>query len=198
MARVGGKPKMISERYLGSAEQIVAALDAQETASMPQRTRHLSFGDVAAVWGMLDRLALASIVDEVVGPRRSDAGASVGTYLALATLNRVVAPCSKLGFRAIGIRAREEAPLEERLEQRGILGEHVHGHVRAGRARDPGRGLVVAHHDQERAVVQVALGVAGHGLERIVDRARVLLAQHVVVDPELLGRMALLAERRER
>ena len=32
------------------------------------------------------------------GSRRSDAGASVGTYLALATANRGVAPCSKLGF----------------------------------------------------------------------------------------------------
>src|SRR6266571_2977968 len=30
--------------------------------------------------------------------RRSDAGASVGTYIALATLNRVVDPCSKLAF----------------------------------------------------------------------------------------------------
>jgi transposase len=98
MARVNGKPKMVSERYLGSAEQIVAALDAQAAASSPQRTRHLAFGDVAAVWGMLDRIGLASLVDEVVRPRRSDAGASVGTYLALATLNRVVAPCSKLGF----------------------------------------------------------------------------------------------------
>jgi hypothetical protein len=89
---------MVSERYLGSAEQIVAALEAQESASLPQRARHLAFGDVAAVWGMLDRVALASTVDEVVGARRFDAGASVGTYLALATLNRVVAPCSKLGF----------------------------------------------------------------------------------------------------
>jgi hypothetical protein len=98
MARVDGKPKMVSERYLGSAEQIVAALESQESASLPQRTRHLAFGDVAAVWGVLDRLGLAAIVDEVVGLRRSDAAASVGTYLALATLNRVVAPCSKLGF----------------------------------------------------------------------------------------------------
>jgi transposase len=98
MARVNGKPKMVSERYLGSADDIVAALDAREAASLPRRTKHLAFGDVAAVWGMLGRLELASIVDEVVGARRSDAGASVGTYLALATLNRVVAPCSKLGF----------------------------------------------------------------------------------------------------
>jgi hypothetical protein len=98
MARVDGTPKMVSERYLGSMDEILAALDGVAAASSPQRTRHLAFGDVAAVWAMLERLKLASIVDEVVGARRSDAGASIGTYLALATLNRVVAPCSKLGF----------------------------------------------------------------------------------------------------
>jgi transposase len=98
MARVDGKPKMVSERYLGSMDEILAALDGVAVASVPERTRHLAFGDVAAVWAMLERLQLASIVDEVVGARRSDAGASIGTYLALATLNRVVAPCSKLGF----------------------------------------------------------------------------------------------------
>ena len=32
------------------------------------------------------------------GARRADASASVGTYIALATLNRVCDPCSKLGF----------------------------------------------------------------------------------------------------
>ena len=38
------------------------------------------------------------VIDEVAGARRADAGASTGTYLALAALNRLVAPCSKLGF----------------------------------------------------------------------------------------------------
>jgi hypothetical protein len=33
----------------------------------------------------------------VVGPRRNDAAAAVGTYIALATLNRVTDPCSRLG-----------------------------------------------------------------------------------------------------
>jgi transposase len=47
---------------------------------------------------MLGRLGVAEIIDAVVGPRRSDAAASVGTYLALATLNRVIAPRSKLAF----------------------------------------------------------------------------------------------------
>ena len=67
-------------------------------AGRPERTQHKAFGDLAAVWGILDRLGVADAIDAVCGPRRSDAGASVGTYLALATANRVVAPCSKLGF----------------------------------------------------------------------------------------------------
>ena len=98
MARVGGKPKMISERYVGSAADIEALLEAREAAVLPARTRHLGFGDVAAVWGMLDRLDVIGVIDGVVGGRRADAGMSVGTYLALAAANRLVAPCSKLAF----------------------------------------------------------------------------------------------------
>ncbi len=98
MAWVAGKPQMVSERYLGSGADVAGLLDAREAAAMPERTRHLGFGDIAAVWGMLDRLGVIESIDEVVGVRRSDAGASVGTYLALAALNRLVAPCSKLAF----------------------------------------------------------------------------------------------------
>jgi transposase len=98
MGWVDGKPKLVSERYLGSAADIGALLDAREAAVMPDRTRHLAFGDVAAGWGMLDDLGVAAIIDEVAGARRSDAGASAGTYLVLAALNRLVAPCSKLAF----------------------------------------------------------------------------------------------------
>jgi transposase len=96
VARVGGKPKVISQRYLGKAADIEAAVEG--ATAVPDRTRHLAFGDVAATWAMLGRLRVAEVIDEVVGTRRSDAGASVGTYIALATLNRVTDPCSKLAF----------------------------------------------------------------------------------------------------
>ena len=96
MARIDGKPKMVSQRYLGKAADIEAAMDG--AMAVPERTRHLGFGDLAAVWSILERLGVANIVDEVVGVRRSDAGASVGAYIALAAANRVVAPCSKLAF----------------------------------------------------------------------------------------------------
>lgn len=98
MAWVDGKPKMVSERYLGSAADITALLDAREAAVMPERTRHLAFGDVAAVWGVMTRLGVVETIDEVAGARRADAGASVGTYLALAALGRLVDPCSKRAF----------------------------------------------------------------------------------------------------
>jgi transposase len=96
VARVGGKPKIVSQRYLGKAEDIAAAMEG--AAVVPERTRHLAFGDVAAAWSMLQRLGVSEVIDEVAGARRADAAASVGTYLALAALNRVVAPCSKLAF----------------------------------------------------------------------------------------------------
>lgn len=97
MARIDGKPKMVSERYLGSAEDIAAALDTREAGLMPERTRHLGFGDLAAVWGLMDRLGVAAVIDEVTGGRLAGAGASVGTYLSVAAANRLVAPCSKAG-----------------------------------------------------------------------------------------------------
>jgi transposase len=96
-ARVDGKPRIVSQRYLGSADEIAARL-SESGPGEPDRSRHLAFGDVAATFEMLRRLRVAEIVDDVVGARRADAGASVGTYIALATLNRVVDPCSKLAF----------------------------------------------------------------------------------------------------
>ena len=98
MGWVDGKAKMVSERYLGSVADIATAMDAREAAISPERTRHLAFGDLAAAWGLLTRLGVIDTIDEVAGSRRSDAGATVGTYLGLAALNRLVDPCSKRVF----------------------------------------------------------------------------------------------------
>src|SRR6266566_1272344 len=98
MARVDGKPKMISERYLGTAADIAAATEGAEAAMLPERTRHLAFGDVAAAWEMLEELQVAAVIDEVTGSRPAGARLSAGTYLALAALNRLVAPRSKAAF----------------------------------------------------------------------------------------------------
>ena len=96
-ARVDGKPRIVSQEYLGTADELAAAMRGGGLG-LPDRTQHSDFGAVAAAWGVLEDLGVAALIDEAAGPRRADAGASAGTYLALAALNRVVAPCSKLGF----------------------------------------------------------------------------------------------------
>ncbi|MDN5763463.1 MAG: IS1634 family transposase [Microlunatus sp.] len=95
-ARVNGKPRIVSQQYLGSAAEVTAKLSGTP-AGEPVRTQHKSFGDLAAVWGMLERLDVAGVIDALV-PRYANAAASIGTYIALATANRIVDPCSKLAF----------------------------------------------------------------------------------------------------
>ena len=95
-ARVDGKARIVSQQYLGSAAEVMAKLSGS-AAGEPVRAQYKSFGDLAAVWSMLERLDVAAIIDAVV-PRYASAAASVGTYMALATANRIVAPCSKLAF----------------------------------------------------------------------------------------------------
>ncbi len=96
-ARVDGKPRIVSQEYLGTAEELAAAMRGGGLG-LPDKTRHKEFGAVAAAWGMLDDLGVAAIIDEVAGPRPAGQPLSTGTYLALAALNRLVAPCSKAAF----------------------------------------------------------------------------------------------------
>ena len=98
MGWVDGKPKMISERYVGTAAEVAALLDAREERMVPERTRHLDFGAVAAAWGLLPDLGVAAIIDGETGAGPPGLPLPPGAYLALAALNRVVDPCSKRGF----------------------------------------------------------------------------------------------------
>jgi transposase len=94
-ARVDGKPKVVSQQYVGTADDLAALLSG---GGLPDKSKHLGFGDIAAVWSVLLRLGVAEIIDSVVGSKRSSSSLSVGTYLSLIIANRVVAPRSKLGF----------------------------------------------------------------------------------------------------
>ena len=96
-ARVNGQPRIISQEYLGTAEELAAAMRGGGLG-LPDKTRHKEFGAAAAAWGMLEDLGVTAIIDEVAGPRPAGQPLSTGTYLALAALNRLVAPCSKAAF----------------------------------------------------------------------------------------------------
>jgi len=80
----------VDQQYLGTAEEVLGRVSGA-VGEKPERTAHEGFGDLAAVWGVPEHLKVVEAVDEAVGPRRADAGVSVGTYLALATTNRAIA-----------------------------------------------------------------------------------------------------------
>ena len=96
-ARVDGKPRIVSQEYLGTADELAAAMRGGGLG-LPDRTRHKDFGAVAAAWGMLQDLGVAGVIDQVTGPAPAGQPLPTGTYLALAALNRLVAPCSKAAF----------------------------------------------------------------------------------------------------
>ena len=96
-ARVDGKPRIVSQEYLGTADELAAAMRGGGLG-LPDRTRHKEFGAVAAAWGVLEDLGVAAVIDEVAGPGPSGLPLPAGTYLVLAALNRLVAPCSEAAF----------------------------------------------------------------------------------------------------
>jgi transposase len=93
--RVDGKPKIVKQIYLGSAEAIAAALGKQPTAlKVLPRAPVYEFGAVAALLDIAHRIDLVGAVDRHV-PKRGRQAPSVGTYLLLAAINRAVAAKSK-------------------------------------------------------------------------------------------------------
>jgi transposase len=88
--RVNGRPKIVWQKYLGRANDIVARL--QSTPS-PSEAMVSDFAGVAALYDLSQRLHLTEHVDRHV-PKRGK-GPGIGTYLLVAVLNRCLAPCSK-------------------------------------------------------------------------------------------------------
>ena len=94
IARVDGKPKVISQVYLGSLERL-AELAQGERDSGCSRIVTQEFG---ALWlaNLIDRsVGLVSLINKVVPRRPKEEGPSVGEYFLYAVFNRMVDSCSK-------------------------------------------------------------------------------------------------------
>jgi len=93
IARVKGKPTVVSQVYIGSPEK-VRALAAGEYGG-EAKLRVEEFGSLwLANQGDRD-IDVAGIVDEVVAPGARETGPSVGEYFLYAIINRMVDPQSK-------------------------------------------------------------------------------------------------------
>ena len=90
-ARVDGKPRVVWQKYLGKAEDIVHRLEAGSTE--PVTADVISFGAEAALLEIATRLQLVPTIDRYSGKRQQ--GVGVGSYMLLAALNRALAHTSK-------------------------------------------------------------------------------------------------------
>ena len=90
--RVDGKPKIVSQTYLGRADSILQRLQAPPIPQ-PLHACVREFGASAALLALARRLGLPDLIDRYAPKRGS--GPSVGSCLLAAILNRCLAPCSK-------------------------------------------------------------------------------------------------------
>jgi transposase len=91
--RVDGKPKIVWQKYLGKAEDIASAMGAPSAPPKPKEIALSDFAAPAALYDLTKALNLIDTIDRHAGKR--DQGVSVGAYIALAAINRCIAPRSK-------------------------------------------------------------------------------------------------------
>jgi len=93
IARVDGKPKVVSQVYIGSPERV-----AELAKSSVDTTVKLKVEEFGTLWlaDQIDRdINLARIVDEVVPPATRETGPSVGEYFLYGVWNRMCDSTSK-------------------------------------------------------------------------------------------------------
>jgi transposase len=96
--RVNGKPKLVNQKYLGTAKKLLESVVSTEK---PIGYRVLysdvaEFGAVMLIYDIAKRLGITEIIDSFLPKRKQ--GASVGTYILTASINRATAPSSKSGL----------------------------------------------------------------------------------------------------
>jgi transposase len=91
--RVDGKPRVIYQKYIGTVEDVITRLCEDTPKREPDEAVCFDFGGPAALLAIAESFDVRGIIDRII-PKR-DQGPSVGDYILLAAINRVLAPSSK-------------------------------------------------------------------------------------------------------
>jgi len=86
-ARVDGQPRIVSQQYLGTAEEVLARLGGAATGE-PARSQHTQFGDLAAVWSMRSCLTHSRSVSRLTP-------SSLAIWVTVLSLERTKATASR-------------------------------------------------------------------------------------------------------
>ena len=91
-ARVQGRPRIVHQTYLGSAEK-VAALLKERTAPLPVSASRRELGRPGALWLAAQQSGVFALLQSLWGQPRS--GPSPAHYLVLAAMHRICSPGPK-------------------------------------------------------------------------------------------------------
>jgi transposase len=91
--RIDGKPKIVWQKYLGTIENIINAVENKNTPTIPDEVTISRFAAVAAIYDLASRWNMVDIIDRATNKRGQ--GLSVGNYMLIAAINRCVCPKSK-------------------------------------------------------------------------------------------------------
>lgn len=89
--RINGKPRLVTQKFLGRVDQVVARLAAGPP--VPTQVTVGEYGGSMALLRIAERLHLVQHID-AAAPKRHQ-GPSVGAYLLVAAIHRALAPTSK-------------------------------------------------------------------------------------------------------
>jgi transposase len=120
IARVGGKPKVVNQVYIGSPERVLALATGRAGADLKLRCEE--FGALWAANRMDLDVDLAAIIDEIIPRQRKETGPSVGEYFLYCVLNRMVQSQSKnkmaQWYKRTAIQQIRPVEIEELTSQR--------------------------------------------------------------------------------
>lgn len=95
MRRVDGKPKVVSQLYLGSVDAIAQRFREVAQSRTPLRLQSRSFGALFVVHELEKTLDTIGIIDRIVPRAPREKGPTIGEYFFYAWANRLIAPRSK-------------------------------------------------------------------------------------------------------
>lgn len=96
--RVDGRPKLVNQKYLGTADRLLKRLASAE-APLQDRVLYSDESDFAApalLFDIASRIGIIGMIDKLIPKRKQ--GASTGMYILTAAINRAVAPSPTNGL----------------------------------------------------------------------------------------------------
>ncbi len=92
--RIKGRPTIVNQVYLGTADKVQSLLDFP-AGSLPEGFSPKEYGSVFLINELDQAIDLAAMIDELLPPGKKIRGPSLGEIIFYAAMNRAIAPTSK-------------------------------------------------------------------------------------------------------